>query len=46
MVLKIDQLVKTYKTEEKVIIAAISKVSKEVISQNEKVGKQTSSQEK
>jgi hypothetical protein len=46
MVMKIDQLVKTYKTEERVIIAAIVKISKEVISSNEKIAKQTASQEK
>jgi predicted component of viral defense system (DUF524 family) len=46
MVMKIEQLVKTYKTEEKVIIAAISKISKEVSSSNEKIAKQTASQEK
>jgi hypothetical protein len=46
MVMKIEQLVKTYKTEEKVIIAAIAKISKEVSSFNEKIAKQTASQEK
>jgi hypothetical protein len=46
MVMKIEQLVKTYKTEEKVIIAAIGKISKEVSSSNEKIAKQTASQEK
>ena len=43
MVMKIDQLVKNYKTDEKVIIAAIAKVSKEVSSSNEKIAKQTAS---
>jgi len=46
MVMKIDQLVKTYKLDEKLLLAAIAKVGKEVVSQNEKIGKQTASQEK
>ena len=41
--MKIDQLVKNYKTDEKVIIAAIAKVSKEVSSSNEKIAKETAS---
>jgi hypothetical protein len=32
MVMKIDQLVKTYKSDEKLLLVAIAKVGKEVVS--------------
>jgi hypothetical protein len=46
MIAKVEQLVKAYKQEEKTFISGVQKISKDVVSNNEKVGKSTATQEK
>jgi hypothetical protein len=43
---KAEQIAKQYRADEKVFLAGIQKIAKEVVNQNEKLGKQTVSQEK